>query len=388
MRSDAESAGELDPQLEIQNLQRRNAELELLYESIRDLTSTLSVHQVLERLMERTLLHLNAEIGSILLLHPDSRLRIVVSRGLPCEVVKETAIEVGDGISGHVARYGEALLVKDIERDDRFRRRNHERYYTNSFISAPLVHQRSVRGVVNINNKRSRRCFRTPDLRLLEAIAGHAAVALANARQYEELLERAQRDALTGLADHGQFWSELEVEHARALRHHHPLAVVMFDIDHFKGVNDRLGHPMGDLALGVVARRLEQSSRAHDTVARYGGDEFAVILPETDLAGARTFAEKIGRVVSAHRFGPEDRQQITVSAGVAAVEVGGEPISARRLVEVADARLYGAKRSGRNSVCSDGGTGGDGLASKQSDRIQTPGARESSPPRPAGDGPR
>ncbi|MCZ6463766.1 MAG: sensor domain-containing diguanylate cyclase [Proteobacteria bacterium] len=340
---------------ELARLERRNSELELLYDTIRDLTSTLSVHQVLSRLLDRTLEHLGAEIGSILLVHPDERLRLVLARGLPDDVVRDTVLEVGEGISGHVARSGEALLVKDVERDDRFRRRNNERYYTHSFISAPLLHQHAVRGVVNVNNKCSRQSFEATDLRLLEAIAGHASVALANAHQYEEVLERARRDSLTGLADQGHFWSSLEVEHGRTLRYQRPLAVVMLDIDHFKRINDQYGHPAGDQALRAVARRIELNSRVHDTVARYGGEEFAIILPETTLEGGVAFAEKIRCAVDGRRYGPDGSERLTVSAGVAALHPG-EKWSARELVEIADARLYRAKHGGRNAVCGHDGT--------------------------------
>ncbi len=342
-RSRSESVEE-----ELKRLQTRNTELELLYESIRDLTTTLSEREVLERLMERTLAHLDSEIGSILLLGPDGRLCIVVARGLPKTVVDSTRLEIGDGISGAVAQTGRALLVTDIEKDTRFGRRNHERYYTRSFISAPLLHHRTVRGVININNKRSRVPFTQPDLRFLEAIAGHASVALANAQRFEQVLEQAQRDALTGLANHGHFWASLALEHQRACRYGHSLSVVMIDVDHFKAFNDAHGHPAGDQALRAVAHILESNSRSHDLVARYGGEEFAVILPETTLDGAQTYAENIRGAMETASFGPDGGTQLTVSAGVAGL--GDGSVSPQQLVERADTSLYQAKEQGRNRV--------------------------------------
>jgi diguanylate cyclase (GGDEF)-like protein len=337
------------PSRELERLRRRHAELELLYDTIRDLTTTLSVREVLDRLMERVLAHLDSEIGSILLLGADSQLRIVVARGLPPTVVQETCVALGQGISGLVADRCEPLLVSDVESDPRFRRRNHERYYTRSCISAPLLHMGTVRGVINVNNKRSRDPFAQSDLRLLEALAGHASAALVNAHQYEAMLERAQRDSLTGLANHGHMWSSLEVEFRRAVRHGRSLGVVMVDVDHFKRFNDRLGHPAGDEALCSVARALEASCRSHDVVARYGGEEFAVILPETPLAGARSFAEKIRRAVEETAFGPARDERLTISAGVA---VSSEAVrDPQQLIALADERLYRAKADGRNRVC-------------------------------------
>ncbi len=344
-----DSRSVLEPSLEeLNRLQRRNAELTLLYDTIRDLNSTLSAREVLDRLMARALGHLESEIGSILLLDKEGLLRIIVARGLPPDVVYETSVGVGDGISGYVASTGEAILVTDIENDPRFQRRNHERYYTASFISAPLIHMGSIRGIVNINNKRSRDVFQPGDLQLLEALAGHAAVALANAHRYEAMLERAQHDSLTGLANHGHMWSALEVEFARADRHGRALSVVMIDIDHFKAFNDRFGHPAGDEALCAVAQQLEANSRSHDVVARYGGEEFAVILPETSSDGAELYAEKIRRSIEAVGFGPERQARLTVSAGVAESTDGVK--TPHELMELADSRLYAAKADGRNCV--------------------------------------
>lgn len=334
-------------------LRRRNAELALLFETVCDLTSTLSVREVLQRLLDRTLAHLEAETGSILLLGSDRRLRIVVAQGLPPDVISQTRLRLGDRISGHVAKTGESLLVADIECDERFSRRNHERYYTSSFISVPLIVQDEVRGVINVNNKRNRQTFTHEDLKLVELLGGHAAMALRNAHRYEEMLERAQRDALTGLANHGHLWESLEREVSRADRYDGMVGVAMIDIDHFKAYNDLRGHPTGDAALARVAEILVRNSRAHDVVARYGGEEFTVILPETNVEGCHAFAEKIRQSIASTRFGKQGEDHLTVSVGTAVFP--GEAASAAHLIRVADRRLYRAKSLGRNRVCSSDG---------------------------------
>jgi diguanylate cyclase (GGDEF)-like protein len=329
------------------------AELRVLYETIRDLTSTLSVHEVIERLLERILLHLDSEIGSVLLLDDaDGVLRILLARGLPDAVVRDTRIRPGEGISGFVLATGKPLLVADVERDRRFRRRNHERYYTRSCISAPLVIGGVPRGVINVNNKASRVAFDREDLRLLEAIAGHAAAALGNAQRFEEMLGRAQRDALTGLANQGYFWEFLESEVRRAQRYGRSLALVLIDVDRFKGYNDRHGHLAGDKALVALARALVGGSRSHDLVARYGGEEFAVLLPETALEGGIAFAEKMRERIEAAGIGAALGSPLTVSLGVASYPADGA--RARDLVAAADRELYRAKAAGRNRVSARG----------------------------------
>lgn len=335
--------------VELSRLRRRNAELEVLYGTIRDLTSTLAVHEVLQRLLDRTLEHLHSEIGSIFLLETNGQLRLTAFQGLPADVVRETTVAIGTGVTGHVAQSGVSLLVRDVELDPRFRRRNHERYYTRTLISAPLLLQDRVRGVINVNNKRSREPFRPEDLRLLEAIAGHAAVALGNAHRYEETLRRAEHDALTGLANHGHFWSSLEREVERANRYGRALGLALLDVDRFKAFNDRFGHPRGDEALVAVARALASRCRGHDIVARYGGEEFAVILPEASIEGALAFGEKIRESIETMGFGPSGCEELTVSLGVAVLPAHAR--GAIDLVERADGELYRAKGLGRNRVC-------------------------------------
>ena len=327
----------------------RGEELAILFDTIHDLTSTLCIREVIERLLERVLVHLKSEIASILLLGPDDKLRIRHARGLPQEVVAQTCLALGEDISGYVARDGSAVLIEDIEHDPRFRRRNHERYYTRSAISVPLRIHGAVIGVINVNNKRNREPYAPEDLRLVEAIAGHAAVALFNARRFEETLDRAQHDPLTGLANHGYFWTSLEQEMERSRRYQRQFSLAMIDVDHFKQFNDRYGHVAGDQALAGVARLIRESSRVHDFAARYGGEEFALILPETGSEGGVVVGEKLRESVASTDFPHGGAGALTVSMGIATFP--HEAWTANRLVEVADAKLYAAKAAGRNRVC-------------------------------------
>ncbi len=334
----------------LDELRRRNADLEVLYETVRDLSSTLSVERVLQRLLDRTLEHLDAEIGSILLLGDDDQLRVMLSQGLPQDVVERTEMKIGEGISGHVALHGQPLIVEDVEEHPIFRRRNRERYYTATLISAPLVRNGVLLGVININNKANREPFTPHDLRLLEAIAAHASVALGNARKYEDTLRLSQIDGLTGLSNHGHFYKTLEREIERARRYERGLSLAMIDIDHFKAFNDRNGHRAGDQALVAVARIIGDRSRAHDIVARYGGEEFAVILPETGIEGAHVFGEKLRTAVEGVSLDGEE--PLTISVGVAGF--GMHITATSQLVDAADAELYRAKSLGRNRTCSPG----------------------------------
>lgn len=166
------------------------------------------------------------------------------------------------------------------------------------------------------------------------------------------LREMATRDGLTGLYNHRTFQELLRREVAEAQRYRRPLALVMFDIDHFKKVNDVHGHPAGDAVLREVSRVAAEVARASDIVARCGGEEFAVVLPETDARGAIVFAERIRRAIeAAQTVVGAQRLRVTASVGVCPWTPAEPPDAVPDLVQLADKALYAAKHGGRNRVC-------------------------------------
>jgi two-component system, cell cycle response regulator len=169
------------------------------------------------------------------------------------------------------------------------------------------------------------------------------------AAYYEEIYRMTIIDGLTGAHNKRSFLEFLEREIARCARHRRPLSLLMFDIDHFKSINDTHGHLTGDYVLKEMSKRLLGRIRREELLARYGGEEFAAVLPETDHTGAMAFGEQIRRLVGDEAFEYEgDRFPVTVSVGVATVE--GEDIDATAFIKMADDNLYRAKREGRNRV--------------------------------------
>jgi diguanylate cyclase (GGDEF)-like protein len=158
----------------------------------------------------------------------------------------------------------------------------------------------------------------------------------------EEQASVARIDALTGLANRRAFEEILAAEISRAQRFAHDLAVVLLDLDRFKEINDSFGHAAGDVMLRAVSRLLTSLARQGDTVARWGGEEFVVVLPETDLGGAQRFAERLRRTIEAHSVG---EMQTTASCGVATML---HEDSVEELLGAADQALYQAKSNGRN----------------------------------------
>ncbi|MCA9592746.1 MAG: diguanylate cyclase [Myxococcales bacterium] len=173
-------------------------------------------------------------------------------------------------------------------------------------------------------------------------------------RMLNKLYEASVRDALTGAYNREHFEERLKMEVAYATRHHTLVALVMFDLDHFKKVNDSFGHPTGDRVLIDVAARVAQGLRTEDVFCRYGGEEFAIILRGIDLEGARAVAERVRERVAATPVQHGDTLvSVTLSAGCAALACCEKPTTVT-LVAIADRRLYQAKRSGRNRVVAQG----------------------------------
>jgi diguanylate cyclase (GGDEF)-like protein len=182
-------------------------------------------------------------------------------------------------------------------------------------------------------------------------LVGHAVIALGNAQRHRTVEQQALVDGLTGLANRRLCTAALEKEIARAQRFGEPLALVLADIDDFKRINDRWGHPTGDEVLKAFAATLHGSVREIDLAGRWGGEEFALLLPGTDLEGGHELAERVRRTLEAQEVTAPDGEvvRVTASFGVASFP---EAESQERLVAASDGALYEAKRTGKNRVVS------------------------------------
>jgi diguanylate cyclase (GGDEF)-like protein len=206
----------------------------------------------------------------------------------------------------------------------------------------PLFDEDKVIGVINVADREE--SFSEEDALMLQGVADQIAIALQKARLYE----LAITDGLTGLFIHRYFQMRLESEIARANRGSEKLALIMFDIDHFKKFNDTYGHQVGDRVIRLVSERIKKNIREGiDIAARYGGEEFTVIMPETGIEGAMAFAERLRQAIEETTLEHEGQTlKVTISLGCA---VFPEHAATREnLICNADSALYRSKENGRN----------------------------------------
>ncbi len=305
-----------------------------------------NLNQLVDFVVNRVSEILNAGKCSIMLLdESNNRLCIKGAKGLSDDIIETTQINIGESIEGWVAREGEPVLVSNIEYDKRFKRANRSSYLSRSFMSIPIKLGKKVIGVINVSDKNldPNAIFDELDLKILCAISREVAVALENAKLYKELEYLSNVDPITYLYNYRHFVKALDLEIGRVKRYQGPLSIMMIDIDDFKRYNDRFGHLQGDLLLRRLADILKSNLRTIDTLSRYGGDEFVVILPETNLAQAKLVAEKLRNRVEEAYF----KDKVTISIGVAEYQ---DHFDRFELTVKADRAMYEAKKAGKKRI--------------------------------------
>ncbi|TAL08172.1 MAG: EAL domain-containing protein, partial [Chloroflexota bacterium] len=265
----------------------------------------------------------------------------VIARDRFAEIILEYEAPLGQGITGWAVEHREAVLANDAILDPRSVQIPGTPIEPESLIVVPLIVQGDVLGTLNVARIGEQEShFSENEFELTKLFAAQAAIALRNAETHGEVKVQAERDALTGLRNHGAFQRELSLTIATAEAH--PMAVLMMDLDRFKAYNDLQGHPAGDALLAAVAHTIESAIRSTDSAYRYGGDEFTAILPVTDRAGATEVANRIRTMVDAlsdAHPGPS----VSISIGIACLPDDG--LEKDALMETADAALYLAKGS-------------------------------------------
>src|SRR5271167_93716 len=251
-------------------------------------------------------------------------------------------IPLGVGILGRVARTGESALLQTTAGETQLKGVLPD---SRAVLCIPITYGETLLGVLNVES-RQEDAFSPEDVLIMNTLADLLATALHNSFVFQKLQQQSITDGLTGIKTRRFFWEALSSEWKRASRSGRPFSVVLIDLDKFKEVNDSLGHLEGDLVLARVGRLLEQKCRQSNVVARYGGDEFIILMPETGIEQAQVLAERLRLWLATDPMLEE--HQITGSFGVASFPVHG--FSMEDLIRVADAGMYVSKHAGGNQV--------------------------------------
>jgi len=331
--------------------QRRR--LRLLHDVRAIVGSSLDLETILERALEQLESVFGMTRTFVLLLDDDARtLRVRAHRGQARVDVAGFVIAVDKGLTGAAFRDRRIVNVADVTKDDRYELTAPD---VRSEIALPLVTGDTPIGVLLVSSPRVA-AFGPDDEQVLALFAGQLSAALANARTYRAQREAAVRDDRTGLYNHRYFREVLDHELASAERHRTPLSLLLIDLDDLKGINDRHGHDVGDAVIARVARLMTGERRRTDVAARIGGEEFALLLPETAGAEALAIAERLRADAALETVALSGAMVtlsgatigFTISVGVATFpDSASDAPSLRR---AADMAMYEAKRAGRDRV--------------------------------------
>jgi diguanylate cyclase (GGDEF)-like protein len=257
----------------------------------------------------------------------ENLLTLAVLEGMPLHLTKET-----------LQSYKNSAIVQMLKSEE--------------LVLIPLKAKDKVNGIIVADNFITKKPITKDDLRMLIMLANQAGLAIEDSQLYEKTVMRAHMDSLTELWNHGYFQYILQTEMEKARATNAPLSLMMLDIDDFKIYNDMLGHQAGDRLLKELAFVLKNQSRKMDYVCRYGGEEFTIILPQTEKKEAFMIAERIRLDVEKYAFNHEEilpQKKFTVSLGLATFPEDGH--SPSEIISASDKRLYEAKNKGKNNTC-------------------------------------
>lgn len=324
----------------------RAAELDALRDNSTDMLSEHNCDRLLETILFRAVSLLNASGGELGLYNSENH-DLVIAASCHSFTTKGSRLPLGKGLMGTVASGGKPIIVNSQGLGEAYPPLYpHDKWH--SLMASPLIAGGNLVGVITIRENNPLKEFTRHELDLFTMFAQQAALAIRNIQLLEDARRKAETDSLTGLFNHRHFFELANQEITRASRYNHPLTAIMFDIDHFKKVNDTWGHTTGDIILVSISKITRQMFRNIDIVARYGGEEFSVLLPETPLDTAHDAAERLRETIaSTVIYSQNNSISVTVSLGLAEID---NSQSVKDLIDRADKALYTAKNSGRNKT--------------------------------------
>jgi diguanylate cyclase (GGDEF)-like protein len=333
-------------------LKKTARRLAILTDIVKTANSILEPRKVIELIMARVQELVPSEAWSMLMVDEEKQeLAFELALGAKGKDVSSFRVKMGEGIAGWVAETGKPAIVNDTAKDARFARKfdTKTQFETRSILCAPLISRGRTIGVVEIINKLKGR-FTEADLDILLTLVEPCAIAIENAILFQRTEQLTITDDLTKLFNSRYLNVYLSRELKRCKRHGIPLSVIFLDLDGFKGINDQYGHLAGSGTLAEVGAILAEAVRESDILARYGGDEFVVVLPETPPPGALVIAERLRRSIEVHSFLQEQGLTARISASFGIASYPDHALTPEGLIQKADQAMYRVKERDKNGI--------------------------------------
>jgi len=327
-------------------------ELSAFFQINKAMISSLDVGILFDRIAQVLKDVLKCNEMSLFLFNPGTeKLEARKAFGFPDDFLPGLVLDLDEGIVGRAASERKLIYEPQLSQEASAASYGGRAVLAGAAAAVPLVIKKRLKGVLTIHKTRID-SFSEMELSLIQAVANQLVIALENAQLYEQARNLSNTDDLTRLANRRHFQEVIQRELAQAQRYGDKFSLIMADIDHFKLYNDIHGHIRGDMVLKKVADILLQNTRGIDLVARFGGEEFVILLPKTNKAGGIIATEKLRRYIAEEKFPGEETSQpggcLTLSLGVA--EFPTDATDVFELLDLADRALYRAKEEGRNRV--------------------------------------
>ncbi len=330
---------------------RQSYQLKIFHDVAKALTSSLDLDTILQTILEKMAAYFKPATWSLLMLDETSEdLYYTVAVGNGCESVNALKLKSGESLARWVIDHGEALVIQAVDQDERIELGSKDGFFSEpcSVVCMPVRTGGKVLGIMQLVNI-DMQLYHSSEM-LLQALADYAAIAIENARAVNRIQELSITDDCTGLYNARHLFTVLSEELNRSERFGYEFTLLFLDLDHFKRVNDDYGHLIGSKLLGQVGQSLRENLRLVDAAFRYGGDEFAILLPQTGKDAALLVARRLMAMFRTKEWlaGHGFSLQLRASIGIASYPADGA--TAQAMVHRADELMYQVKQAGRDNI--------------------------------------
>lgn len=330
-----------------QSIEKAMIRAQALKQTLDELSSQLDLSQVLRRILVSLKTVINFD-SATLFLRENEKFKVVAARGFQnTSRLIDRTFPANDLLLREIQLVKSPIILDDVKNDPRFEKWEGSDQIR-GWMGIPLIRHDELIGLMTIDNYNPS-AYTQEDASLASSFANSAAIVIENARLFDQTQQMALTDALTGIFNRRYFYELAQTEFARSKRYQNPMSIILIDIDHFKNVNDQNGHLAGDHVLMQFVQRIQDELRSSDILARFGGEEFIVLLPETNLEEAAQVAERLREVTAHYPFLLVTAQIfISISLGVSCFRFTTQSLD--HLIDESDKALYEAKQFGRNLV--------------------------------------